>query len=67
MICLYLDEDTIRSALIKALRNADLDVLTVAEADRLGMTDEAQLVWATEQQRITYRRSLPLMRSPSAG
>jgi hypothetical protein len=54
MICLYLDEDTIKSALIKALRNADLDVLTAAEAERLGMSDEAQLIWATEQQRVIY-------------
>ncbi|MBW4593406.1 MAG: hypothetical protein KME46_10915 [Brasilonema angustatum HA4187-MV1] len=42
-ICLYLDEDTIKQALIQALRNADLDIVTVADADRLGYPDEEQL------------------------
>jgi hypothetical protein len=54
MMRLYLDEDTLSSALIRALQNADLDVLTVAQADRLGMSDEAQLLWATQCQRVLY-------------
>ncbi len=37
-VCLYLDEDTIKSALVKALRNADLDVITVIDAGMLGLT-----------------------------
>jgi hypothetical protein len=49
-----LDEDTIKGALIQALRNADLDVVTVAEAGRLGYPDEEQLIWATEQERVIY-------------
>ncbi|MCM0592722.1 MAG: DUF5615 family PIN-like protein [Gloeotrichia echinulata IR180] len=53
-IRLYLDEDTIKGALIQALRNADLDVVTVAEAGRLGYPDEEQLIWATEQERVIY-------------
>ena len=53
-IRLYLDEDTIKSALIAALRNADLDVVTVADAGRLGYADEEQLIWATEQGRAIY-------------
>ena len=53
-ICLYLDEDTIKTALIQALRNADLDVVTVADVRRLGYTDEEQLIWATEQKRVIY-------------
>jgi len=53
-IRLYLDEDTIKAALSRALRNADLDVLTVADADRLGYPDEEQLTWATEQGRVIY-------------
>ena len=48
-ICFYLDEDTINAALVKALRNANLNVVTVADADRLGYSDEEQLIWATEQ------------------
>jgi hypothetical protein len=53
-ICLYLDEDTIKTALIQALRNADLDVVTVADVKRLGYADEEQLIWATEQKRVIY-------------
>ncbi|MEQ9235620.1 hypothetical protein [Coleofasciculus sp. E2-BRE-01] len=30
----YLDEDTINAALVKALRNANLNVVTVADAGR---------------------------------
>lgn len=50
----YLDEDTINAALVKALRNADLNVVTVADAGRLGYPDEDQLIWATEQERVIY-------------
>ena len=53
-IRLYLDEDTIKAALIRALRNADLDVLTVADADRLGYPDEEQLTWAAGQGQVIY-------------
>lgn len=53
-IRLYLDEDTIKKALIQALRNADLDVITVADASRLGYCDEEQLIWATEHERVIY-------------
>lgn len=53
-IRLYLDEDTIDKAFIRALRNADLDVVTVADAGRLGLSDEVQLTWANEQKRVIY-------------
>ncbi len=53
-ICFYLDEDTINAALVKALRNANLNVVTVADAGRLGYPDEEQLIWATEQGRVIY-------------
>ena len=53
-ICLYLDEDTIKTALVKALRNADLDVVTVAEVGMLGYPDEEQLIWSTEHKRVIY-------------
>ncbi|NMG19281.1 DUF5615 family PIN-like protein [Brasilonema bromeliae] len=53
-IRLYLDEDTMKGALIQALRNADLDVVTVTDADRLGYPDEEQLIWAVEQGRVIY-------------
>ncbi|MEB3336024.1 MAG: DUF5615 family PIN-like protein [Leptolyngbyaceae bacterium] len=50
----YLDEDTIEAALVKALRNADLDVVTVADVRRWGLSDEEQLIWALEQRRVIY-------------
>lgn len=53
-ICLYLDEDTIKGALIKALKNADLNIITVADAGKLGFSDKEQLLWATEQRRAIY-------------
>jgi hypothetical protein len=53
-ICFYLDEDTINAALVKALRNANLNVVIVADAGRLGYPDEEQLIWATEQGRVIY-------------
>ena len=53
-ICFYLDEDTINAALVKALRNANLNVVTVADGGRLGYSDEEQLIWATEQGRVIY-------------
>ncbi len=53
-IRLYLDEDTIKGALIQALRNADLDVITVADSGKLGYPDEEQLIWAAEQGRVIY-------------
>jgi hypothetical protein len=53
-ICLYLDEDTIKSALVKALQNAELDVITVADADMLGASDKEQLIWSTEHKRVIY-------------
>ena len=53
-ICLYLDEDTIKSALVKALRNADLDVITVIDARMLGRSDEEQLILSTKHKRVIY-------------
>lgn len=53
-IALYLDEDTNQKSLIQALRNASVDVLTTAEANRLSFSDEEQLLWAFERHRVIY-------------
>ena len=53
-IRLYLDEDTLRKVFVQALRDNDVDVLTVSDANNLGRIDEKQLMWATEQGRIIY-------------
>lgn len=53
-ICLYLDEDTLRKVFVQALRDNDVNVLTVSDANNLGRIDEEQLIWATEQGRVIY-------------
>jgi len=51
---LYIDEDASRSALVKALRDATIDVVTTLEAENLGCPDSEQLVWATQNNRAIY-------------
>ena len=53
-IRLYLDEDIQEQALILALRNSGVDVITTSEANRLSFSDEEQLIWTTEQGRVVY-------------
>lgn len=48
---LYLDEDSMNRALLLALRERDIDVLTVNEVQNQGLTDEAQLLWAFNHRR----------------
>lgn len=50
----YIDEDAMRSAFVATLRDAALDIVTVADVDRLGYSDTDQLAWATEQGRVLY-------------
>jgi len=53
-IRLYLDEDSIKNSLVVALRNVGVDVITAADANKLSCTDEEQLIWATEDNRVIY-------------
>ncbi len=53
-ICWYLDEDVIQKSLITALLKENLDILTTADVNRLGYSDEQQLIWAKEQNRVIY-------------
>lgn len=50
----YLDEDSVEKSLISAFRNAGLDVVTVTDVNRQSYSDEDQLIWATEQERVIY-------------
>ncbi|MGF1571337.1 MAG: DUF5615 family PIN-like protein [Nodosilinea sp.] len=50
----YIDEDAMRSAFVKALQRAGLDVVTVADGHRWGDSDASQLAWATQQGRVLY-------------
>jgi len=53
-IKLYLDEDTISRALIRALRARGVDVLTAQEAELMGVPDDEQLAYATAQGRVIF-------------
>jgi hypothetical protein len=53
-IRLYLDEDTISRALIRSLRARQVDVLTAQEANLLGVPDDQQLHFATQENRTLF-------------
>ncbi len=53
-IRLYLDEDSMRQALVQALRARGVDVITALEADMLERADEGHLDYATAQGRVWY-------------
>jgi len=48
----YLDEDSMNRALLMALRQREIDVTTVSEVKREGFSDEDQLLWAAENNRV---------------
>ena len=52
LIRLYLDEDSMNRALLMALRQRDIDVTTVSEVKREGFSDEDQLLWAGQDNRV---------------
>jgi hypothetical protein len=53
-IRLYLDEDTQRTSLVRALRVRQFDVLTCNEAQQTGIPDTEQLVFSVSQQRTIF-------------
>ncbi|MEC4983469.1 MAG: DUF5615 family PIN-like protein [Oscillatoria sp. PMC 1068.18] len=53
-IRLYLDEDSGDTILVRSLKNRGIDVLTVVDANTKGYSDEEQLNWAIEQERVLY-------------
>ncbi len=54
IIRLYLDEDARSNKLLQALSHRGVDVITVAEADMMSRSDEEQLNWALQNQRVIY-------------
>ena len=50
-IRLYLEEDSMRHALVRALRSRGVDVLTALEAGMIDRVDERHLEYATAQGR----------------
>ena len=53
-IRLYFDEDSMRHALVEALRKRGVDVLTPLEVGSTEQTDEQQLEYAATQGRAIY-------------
>jgi hypothetical protein len=53
-IRLYLDEDAISRALIRALRARAVDALTAQEAKQIGVSDDDQLAHATAEGRTIF-------------
>jgi Domain of unknown function (DUF5615) len=51
-ICFYLDEDSMNRSLLMALRQREIDVTTVSEVKREGFSDEEQLLWAAQNNRV---------------
>ncbi len=57
-IRLYCDEDSMRHALVAALRKHGLDVSTALESGTTAETDERQLTFATAQGRVLYSHNV---------
>ena len=53
-IRLYIDEDASRNSFVMALHNANIDILTTAEAGNLGLIDAEQLIWTTNHHCTIY-------------
>ena len=51
---LYIDEDSMDRDLARALRARGIDVTTALEAGMIRRSDEEQLEYATERQRVLY-------------
>jgi hypothetical protein len=51
---LYFDEDTVRHALVEALRKRGVDVVTPLDVGMIQKTDEEQLEYAAPQGRTLY-------------
>ena len=54
LIHLYLDEDAQRTALVRALRARQFDILTAFEVEMSGATDEEQLSFAASHNRTVF-------------
>lgn len=53
-IRLYLDEDAMRTSLVRALRARQANVTTALEADLIGQPDEANLAYAIAHKRTLF-------------
>lgn len=57
-IRLYIDEDSMDQALIRALRARNVDVITVLDTQTEGQLDDEQLKLASSQKRVLYSHNI---------
>lgn len=57
-IRLYIDEDSMDQALIRALKARNLDVITVLDTQTEGQLDDEQLKLASSQKRVLYSHNI---------
>ncbi|MEH1964944.1 DUF5615 family PIN-like protein [Nostoc sp.] len=57
-IRLYIDEDSGDTALVLALQNRGIDIITTLSVNRLSFPDEEQLIWARSQSRVLYSSNI---------
>jgi hypothetical protein len=53
-IQLYFDEDAGQNSLVQALLKNQIDVITTVQAKNVNNSDEQQLIWATNENRVIY-------------
>lgn len=53
-IRLYMDEDTLAEALVRALRTRNVDLITTAEAEQMKAGDEDQIAYAATVDRTLF-------------
>ncbi|MEB3294719.1 MAG: DUF5615 family PIN-like protein [Synechococcales bacterium] len=57
-IRLYIDEDSQDTALLRALRARQIDILTVQDTDTFSLSDIEQLRLATQLDRVLYSHNI---------
>ena len=57
-ISLYMDEDSTARSLALTLKSREIEVISALEVNRLGYSDEEQLIWATSQSHCLYSSNI---------
>ena len=51
---LYFDEDAGKHSVVQRVRHSGVDVITTLEANNINHSDDEQLLWSTEKNRVIY-------------
>lgn len=63
----YFTDEHVSKAVVRALRRRDIDVLTVAEAQRLGASDQNIMAFALSEGRIIFTQDDDFIRLAADG